>query len=579
MPLDLDYRNTNCLWCSVLVETLVRCGVRHAVISPGSRSTALTIAFVRHAGIEAIPVLDERSAGFFALGLAKRTHVPVALVCTSGTAVANYLPAVIEAAESATPLLLLTADRPPELRACASGQTIDQQKIFGDFVRFFHEVAVPEPRIELLRYLRQTAAHACQRAQRPTAGPVHLNLPFRDPLPPLRDATAEGLSSQIEDSFFSHLEPEPRASGIRIWQRPTTTRGLIVAGPDNPRDRAGYAASVRQFAEQLGWPILADALSPLRHVEEGSTPIVAHYDAILREPRVAEMLKPRTVIALGDWPTSKVLRSWLSSSQAEILMFSGSGMNRDALHGRARHLPFAAEQLAAEGTPPADPAYVNAWRAAESAAAAALSKGIQNLDTRFEGKAVQLLARHLPEEAIVFVASSMPVRDAEYFWPRTAKRFEFHFNRGANGIDGTLSTALGVAHASDQPAVLLTGDLAFLHDGNGLLLAEHFRGSLTIVLIDNNGGGIFEHLPVAQFDPPFERFFATPQRVDFGALCRAHGVRHEHVVDWNAFTSAILQPREAGIQVLETRTDRKADAATRKRLLAEAGRAVAAALA
>ncbi len=579
MPPDLDHRNTNSLWCSVLVETLVRCGVRHAVTSPGSRSTPLTIAFARHAGVEAIPVLDERSAGFFALGLAKRARAPVALVCTSGTAVANHLPAVIEAAESATPLLLLTADRPPEMRACASGQTIDQQKIFGGFVRFFHEAAVPEPRLELLRYLRQTVAHACRQTLRPVAGPAHLNLPFRDPLPPLRDATVEGLSEQLDESFFAHLEPEADGAGIRAWQRPTAARGLIVAGPANPRDRAAFASAARQFAEHLGWPVLADALSPLRHDGEWSVPVVAHYDAILREATVADALVPQTVIALGDWPTSKALRAWLSSSRAEVIMFSESGMNRDALHGRTRHFPFPVEQLAAEGTPPAvDSAYVSAWRAAEGAAAAALASAIRNLDTRFEGKAACLLARHLPEETPVFVASSMPARDVEYFWPRTAKRFPFYFNRGANGIDGTLSTALGVAHASGRPAVLLTGDLAFLHDSNGLLLAGKFRGSLTVVLINNNGGGIFEHLPIAQFDPPFEEFFATPQEVDFAALCRAHGVRHEIVASWDAFAAAARRAPEPGIHVLETRTDRKADAAMRKRLLADAGRAAGAAL-
>ncbi|HEX9781567.1 MAG TPA: 2-succinyl-5-enolpyruvyl-6-hydroxy-3-cyclohexene-1-carboxylic-acid synthase [Opitutaceae bacterium] len=578
MPLDLDFRNTNSLWCSVLVETLARRGLGHAVISPGSRSTPLTIALVRHGLVETIPVLDERSAGFLALGLAKRTHLPVALVCTSGTAVANYLPAVIEASESGTSLLVLTADRPPEMRACASGQTIDQQKIFGDFVRFFHEVAVPESRMEMLAYLRQTAASAWDRALGPSAGPVHLNFPFRDPLPPLPDASASGVADQLGEAFFSHLDAGvPHGRSARVWQRPTTSRGLIVAGPANPPDLPAYLSTMKAFSERLNWPVLADALSPLRHQEDWGVPVIAHYDAILRDSRAAQALVPRTVVCLDDWPTSKVLRTWLSGSQAEIAMVSNLGMNRDALHGRARQLPFGAEALAAEGSAPADEAFVNAWRTVSASAAAAVDEAFESIDDMFEPKAAWLLARLLPQETAVFVASSMPVRDVEYFWPRTAKRFRFFFNRGANGIDGTLSAAIGIAHGG-APAVLVTGDLALLHDSNGLLLAGKLKGSLRVVLINNHGGGIFEHLPVAQFDPPFEEYFATPQSVDFGALCAAHGVRHRVADDWQSFSGLLAGAASPGIEVVEIRTDRKADAGRRKRLLADVAKRAAAAL-
>jgi len=572
----LDSRNTNALWCSVLAETLVRCGLRHAVISPGSRSTPLTLALVRHPGLECVPVLDERSAAFFALGLAKRTHTPVALVCTSGTAGANYLPAIIEAHESRTPLLVITADRPPEMRDCASGQTIDQQKLFGGFVAFFHEFAVPEPTLPLLAYARQTIAHAFQRALLPQDGPVHVNMPFRDPLPPLEDATAKDVAAAIDESFFAHLAPPPTsAAGATVWQRPTTTRGLIIAGPANPRDVAHYVSRVRALAEATGWPILADVLSPLRHHGEGTVPIVAHYDAILRHEATARDLVPRHVLCLETWPTSKVLRGWLEANGAEITLVSAASANRDALHGRTRHLPWPAEALAAEGRAAADAGYREAWARAERAAAAALRAGLE-ADTSegfFEPVACWTLAHALEHETTVFVASSMPVRDVEYFWPLTARRHRFQFNRGANGIDGTLSTALGVAHGGGA-AVLLTGDLAFLHDSNGLLLARRLRGSLTVVLVNNNGGGIFGHLPVARFDPPFEEFFATPQAVDFARLCAAHDVRHEIVRDRAQLRALVAGPAPAGVRVLEVRTDRKRDAAGRKRLLAAAGETV-----
>ena len=264
--LALDYRNVNSLWGSVLVETFVRVGVRQAVISPGSRSTPLTVQFAAHPGIEAIPVLDERSAAFFALGLARRIQRPVVLLCTSGTAGANYLPAVIEARESGVPLVVITADRPPEMRECRSGQTIDQQKLFGGFVNFYHEMAVPEADAGLLRYARQTVAHAVERSQWPVPGPVHLNAPFRDPLPPVEDDRAKALATEIDAGFFAHLtETVSRAASVARRPLRLDGRGLIVAGQVRVADGADYARAVGALARRLGWPVLADALSPLRN--------------------------------------------------------------------------------------------------------------------------------------------------------------------------------------------------------------------------------------------------------------------------------------------------------------------------
>jgi 2-succinyl-5-enolpyruvyl-6-hydroxy-3-cyclohexene-1-carboxylate synthase len=575
--LTLDFRSVNSLWGGVLVETLARCGVTHAVLSPGSRSAPLVFAFARHPRIESIPVLDERSAAFFALGLAKKSRRPVALICTSGTAAANYFPAIIEAHESGTSLIVLTADRPPELRDCSSGQTIDQQKIYGGYVEFYHELAVPEASEPLLRYLRQTVAQACVRAQ---GGPVHLNCPFRDPLVPVEDAPTRALTKKIDESFFSHLGPvampEPSPVG---WQPPSGSRGLIVAGPhsavrQNGADDRAYAAAIIKVAETLGWPVLADALSPLRHHAGGKATIITTYDTILRSTQAARELAPQQVICFGGWPVSKVLRGWLEQAQAETLTVSPGPANRDGLHGRARHLPLSAENFRVKGCPVADPAYAAQWSRAEATARASLDGVLGPMDELFEGKVAWLLAQHLPEETPLFVASSMPVRDAEYFWPASGRRCEMAFNRGANGIDGTLSTALGVAHAAGRPAVLLTGDLALLHDTNGFLLRPKFCGSLTIVLINNRGGGIFEHLPVAQFEPPFEEFFATPQEADFSKLGSAYGVAHVPVRDWKHFIGLVSMLPTSGVRVLELRTDRKRDAATRKKLFADAAKAV-----
>ena len=574
--LNLDFRTVNTLWGGVLVETLARCGVKQAVVSPGSRSAPLVFALARHPRLEAISALDERSAAFFALGLAKRTRRPVALVCTSGTAAANFFPAIVEAHESGTSLLVLTADRPPELRDCASGQAVDQQKLYGGYVEFYHELSVPEAVEAQLRYLRQTVAQACARAQ---AGPVHLNCPFRDPLVPMEDASVRPLEEEIDEEFFAHLAPPPAiTAAVTAWPRPATARGLIVAGPCLPADPAAHAAAILKVSATLGWPVLADALSPVRHHGGDEAAVVTAYDAILRSDRAARQLAPRQVICLGGWPTSKVLRGWLESIQAETVMVSPGPGNRDALHGRTRHLPLVAENLAVTGAAIADPSYALLWRKAESAARAGLDRALEDANYPFEGKAAWLLARHLPAATPVFVASSMPVRDAEYFWPADDRRRALFFNRGANGIDGTLSSALGVAHGADRPAALLTGDLALLHDTNGFLLRPKLRGSLTVVLINNRGGGIFEHLPVAKFDPPFEDFFATPQEADFAKLCAAYGAAHVLVKDWKHFVELISVLPAGGLRVLELRTDRKSDAAMRRKFFAGAALAAEQAL-
>jgi 2-succinyl-5-enolpyruvyl-6-hydroxy-3-cyclohexene-1-carboxylate synthase len=596
---SLDFRNTNSLWCSVVVETLARLGLRQAVVCPGSRSAPLTFALARHPQIEAIPVLDERSAAFFALGLARQHHRPTALLCTSGTAAANFLPAIIEAHESGVPLLVITADRPPEMRECGAGQTIDQQKLYGGYANHYHELAVPEAKLELLRYARQTIVYALERTQFPFPGPVHLNAPFRDPLPPVEDGLTEELRQEIDpETFFSHLGPvaagsgdglsrdnafgcragspdpavlpEEAGSGDPALQRlGHYQRGVIIAGPAQPADPVAYCAAVARIAAALGWPVLADGLNPLRNHAAQNPQLVISYNAVLRSAALAARLKPEAVLGLGDWPTSKQLRQWLQGADAETWIIAADSRNHDPLHGRARHLRCSVEAFASSlpATNRESTAYSVEWLRADQAARGAFDLRLATLDTLFEGKASWLLSQHLPPQTPIFVASSMPARDVEFFWRPGDHGCRPCFNRGANGIDGTLSTALGLAHGNG-PAVLLTGDLALLHDPNGFLLRPKLRGSLTIVLINNRGGGIFEMLPVAKFDPPFEEFFATPQEVDFDKLCSAYGAEYVLVRDWAHFTGLISALPATGVRVLEVRTERKRDAAFRRELFA-----------
>jgi 2-succinyl-5-enolpyruvyl-6-hydroxy-3-cyclohexene-1-carboxylate synthase len=391
-------------------------------------------------------------------------------------------------------------------------------------------------------------------------------------LVPIADGATAKLRRQFDQQqFFAHLAPSAQEKKalqkLTLPARRGGLRGLIVAGPANPENVTYYVTKVAALAAMLDWPVLADALSPVRHRARHDLPVVTAYDAILRAPKLAARLRPDVVICVDAWPTSKVLRGWLQATAAETWLVGTRRGNADGLHGRTRHLQRSLADLEIEA--PAAPAtWRRRWLRAEERARGGLFRRVDACDWAFEGRVAQLLPGLLPAGTPVFVASSMPVRDAEYFWPATERGHSLFFNRGANGIDGTLSTALGVAHGG-RPAVLLTGDLALLHDANGFLLRPKLRGSLTVVLINNRGGGIFEHLPVAQFEPPFEEFFATPQEADFSRLCPAYGVEHIVVRDWAHFGELVAKLPTAGVRVLEVRTDRRRDAAFRKRLFAE----------
>ncbi len=573
--MPIDFRNTNSLWASVAVETLAKLGLQTAILCPGSRSTPLTFAFATHLHIEALPILDERSAAFFALGCAKRQHRPVALVCTSGTAGANFYPAVIEAYESGIPLLVFTADRPPELRDCASGQTIDQQKLYGSFVKHYSELAVPMADMQMLAYLRQTLVSGWRRAIAPLPGPIHFNCPFRDPLPPISDGSTKHLESSWNiDQFFasvgtpSSVVEQTQSMPTEIWSR--CQKGIIVAGPSSPDYPQGYCQSVSELSAQLGWPVLAEGLSPLRNYQCLNDSLISAYDAILRSPARASALVPEMVIQLGPLPISKVLRQWLQTYEPKRWII-GSQQNLDPLHGPVQGLSTTLENLLSElkeenSLTSTGRDYTQRWLAYEESARQVLDDMLAAETTLVESKVVWLLSQHLPDDTPLFIANSMPVRDVEYFWPLGDRKIQPVFSRGANGIDGTLSTAMGLAH-HNLPTVLLTGDLAFLHDTNGLLNAAQLVGHLTIVVINNNGGGIFEMLPISQFESVFEPYFATPQSVELFTLCKAYGVEHRLVADVQDFVDCVSVLPTHGLRVLEVVCDRKQSTHQRKTLL------------
>ncbi len=569
--------NTNEVWSWIIVETLARMGIKTAVICPGSRSTSLAFAFSRKASIEAISVLDERSAGFFALGCAKREKQPVVLVCTSGTAAANFFPSVIEASEAGVPLLVLTADRPPELRDCHAGQTIDQVKLYGGYPRWQTELAIPEINITLFAYLRQTIVHAYDRCMSSKRGPVHLNVPFRDPLSPVPEENGEKeLVVELADDFFDHLE-ESHSEGVVYSSRALpsdfgkSSRGVIIVGPMESDDSASYVEDVAILSDRLGWPVLADGLSPVRNIrQKGFSPVV-NYETILRNRVLREKLKPDEILCLGALPASKTLRNWIGECDVRVLFIGQGSDNLDPLHTKSLHIPLPIECLRElVGKKNRSIKYLENWSEYDRSARLRMTRRLMATDFAFEGRVAIELSKYLPKHTPLFISNSMPVRDVEFFWQQSNRKIAPHFNRGANGIDGILSTALGVAHRN-QSTVLLTGDLALLHDTNGFLTKRYCKGSLTIVLVNNNGGGIFEMLPVSRFDPPFEKYFATPQDIDFSKLCQTYGISYRVMQNWSQFQKAISHLPSAGVRVLEIRTDRKEDTVLRRKLLDEVG--------
>ncbi len=577
----VDFTNLNSLAASLLVETFVSLGLNQAVICPGSRSSPLTIALARHRQVDCVVSLDERSASFFALGYGKRTGKPAILVCTSGTAAANFLPAIIEAHYSQIPLLVLTGDRPPRLRHCHAGQTIDQTKLYGHYPQWQAELALPEANFNYCGYLRQTALHAWQKCFWPRLGVVHLNCPLEEPLAPVEDNSVEGLKEQFDsDRFYANLRtfnqwPQDVALVGKIDNFPPdfTKLSLIVVGFIPGGETPEFLKAILAIAKALQCPILCDALCSLRNYADGETVIISNYDFLLRCPGWEEELRPKQVLQIGELPTSKELRNWFSKIDVIRYCLGFNGENLDPLHGQTIPLFCTVSQLAnyleKQSLPINSPqsTYTDNWQSKQKES----QKLLQFILSQSPWSA-PLVISQLPElfapQTNLLVANSLPIRWLEFFWPLNGHHHQIFVNRGANGIDGTLSTAMGIAHRSPKPTVLLTGDLSLLHDSNGFLNQGQLQGQLTIILLNNNGGGIFEILPIANFDDVFEKYFATPQTINFAQLCLTYGVNHQIVENIWELKSALAEPSPTPIQVLEIIGDRRQEAQWLKSLQA-----------
>ena len=555
------------------VDELARAGVRHASVAPGSRSTPLALALARHPAIRIWTHLDERSAGFFALGMARELGAPVALLCTSGTAAANFLPAVAEAAAAEVPLLVLTADRPPELRDVGAAQTIDQARLYGTHAKWFVDVALPEISGDLLRYGRTLGARAAARAAAVPAGPVHLNFPFREPLvptpvgPPASASAADALAWEGRPDAAPWVvvsDALPAADAATVARLAAllgaARRPLIVCGPQYD---AGVGRPLARVARALGAPLLADPLSQLRWAPGDRTVLVDRYDAALRHERTAERLAPDVVLRIGAVPTSKPLLQLLQRAPSHIVVDAARWpdpmlMAMEVVHASPRGLAESLATACDRGN--VETGWLERWRDVNDCTAAALTAHAAALAEPFEGAVLAAVAALLPSGATCFVSSSMPVRDLDAFGAGDARSIRVLANRGANGIDGVVSTALGVAAAQGPgapPLVLVIGDMAFYHDMNGLLAAKLHGLDATIVVINNDGGGIFSFLPQAAEAEHFERLFGTPHGLTFEHAAALYGARHVRVHDVAALRTAVTAGLGArGLQVVEIRTDR-----------------------
>ncbi len=541
--------NTAYRAAALLVGTLARLGLRHACVTPGSRNTPLTLAFAEHPSVTDWIHHDERSSSFFALGLAKATRAPVAVVTTSGTAAAELLPAVVEARYGATPLLLLTADRPPELRAIGAPQTIDQVGLFGSNVGMTRDLMLGDMDTDAIVRL---AAFTWETASRHPAGPVHLNLGFREPLVPTDLSLPEPPSLDRPQA----AEPAVDESSLRAVAKILGNKRVLVAA--GPSDGIDSVHAVVDLARRAGWPIMADPLSQLRAGEHDRSNVISSGDALFRSGRIPGM--PEAVLRIGAPLTSKAFSTWLQAHPEVPQVAVDDVPGRDPTMTAQLLIntdPVWISELAVE---PIGRAWSESWQRADTAAARALAGS----PFPSEPAVVQQLADGLPANSNLYIASSMPIRDVDLFFPSIERPIRFMANRGANGIDGLISSALGAA-ATGTRTFALAGDLSMLHDMNALATAVRLRLPLTVIVVNNDGGGIFSFLPQAGLPRHFERVFSTPHGISFVPVADALGLRAELIEHPDDFAAALA---ESGPSLLEVRTDRKQNVTLHEEALA-----------
>lgn len=575
--------NRNIFYAEILVDELTRAGLKTVCLAPGSRNTPLVMAFAKHPHIKVYSHLDERSAAFFALGIGLATGTPSAVVCTSGTAVANFFPAVIEATQSSIPLLVISADRPPELRDSGANQTIDQVKIFGDYPLWAVDLPTPEgnPSALTIRYLRSIANRAVATTMGIRKGVVHINMPFRKPLEPIvveSDITLvpdDGLARDESLPYIAYQTAQPKADDQTIRQFcdliTSTPKVLLICGTHCPPNLYNEL-----YRWDLDIPTLVDGASGLRF---GLTYAISAYDTFLNMPH--NLPTPDVVVRFGYVPTSNWLNSYLDKLPAHVrrVHIHENGVWADDsyrtdwfIHADPEDfLMRVMDELNMTEEPfsmrePSD--FYTAWQTLERATWEALTSELA--DTWFDGAIVHRAVNLLPEESILFVGNSLPIRHLDQFGRGTNKRIHAYGIRGASGIDGNISVALGLgAGHGDNPLCAIIGDITAYHDMNGLLAVRRCGIPITLVVINNDGGGIFHRLPIAQFEPEFTDYFLTHHGLNFKPVAELYGLDYANpttFAEFDAIFTDSINGRKA--MLIEVKTDSQADFDTRKALLA-----------
>lgn len=557
----MDHQESLTAYITAIVSELIFAGVTDVVVSPGSRSTPMAMIMAEHPDLKVHIHVDERSAAFFALGIAKSLNKPVAILCTSGTAAANYFPAIVEARYARVPLIVLTADRPHELREVGAPQAIDQIHLYGKHVKWFSEMALPEKSDEIIRYARTVCARAVSIATSAPSGPVHMNFPFREPLIP-----------KIDDELFKiHERPngyvKVHRGDLTIADEPfqeiaeklsQTERGIIVCGSivDDV-----FPEAVTRLADKLKFPIIADPLSQLRSGKHNLENIVESYDTFLRNDDAKVFLKPDVVLRFGAMPTSKALTIFLkeNGSAEQYVIDSGGGWRDPA--SLLTNMVYCNETLFCEKLitytdEKSSSDFLTDWKKVNQLTKDQMTS-LRDITKLSEGRLFYQLAEMLPEGATLFVGNSMPIRDLDSFFLTNNKSIKVMANRGANGIDGTVSTALGAA-LNSQSLYLVLGDLTFFHDLNGLIAAKLYNININIILVNNNGGGIFSFLPQSEHPKNFELLFGTPLGIEFEHAVKMFNGNFTKIEDWEHFRSEMMKAKSStGINVYELVTDRE----------------------
>jgi len=563
----LKHANIKYLWTDLIIEELIRCGVRKFCISPGSRHTPLVLSAAENSRAETMVHPDERGAAYYAVGYAKATGCPAALVCTSGTAVANYLPAVIEASTSSVPLIILSADRPVELRDAGANQTIDQTGIYGKYVRWSFDLPSPNSEVPA-EFVLTTVDQMVYRARREPSGPVQLNCMYAEPLTPeADDSIPHGYMDRVggwrerdapfTDYLPSRMEPDDASLDKVRSLLKRAERGLIVCG------RLGCSGSegILRLAERLGMPLLADISSNLRFGDAPKDNLITHYDLILREDRFAEKHKPDLILHLGGPVVSKVLNRYLEDSRAEHIVVDRTPFRQDPGHSVRLRVDMEPGRFAghiADLKSDRSSDLLPVFRRADAICSGVLAKlePVNHLDNEF------VVAYHLlmmlPDDSGLFLANSMPVRDADACGVAGSQSIHVGINRGASGIDGNIAAAFGFANGLRKRVVLLIGDVAFVHDINSLLLAKKSSVPVTIVLFNNDGGGLFSFLPIAKYGKHFEQFFGAPHGLDFRHAASLFELEYFHPESISQLrdcaAKAFEMPRSS---LIEVNTDRE----------------------